>query len=575
MNTAAERAKRLHPPSSYVWEALAAQLCHYVHGFRNWYRRRWFYRRLLSGQLCDSIALAPHDVLPRHLDDADAILRGQFTFCGQMVEAHGESIFDIDPPSDAWEDELHAFAWLPSLAALGSRSARACATQLMAQWVDRFDRYSEPAFLPQIMARRLMRIFAHGRFVIVNSDLMWRSAQFVSLREQVRLLARISGEAPDGLPRIEVAAALALSGLCLADTTRMQRLEQGLVQLKTELKRQILADGGHIGRSPETLVHTYRLSLMVSDALRAKGFENPDFLSETEARMARAIRFFRHGDGLLAAFNGGTESDQRMIAWLLLHEEKRPKTVATLENSGYQRLSAGHTLCLVDCGTPPPGNFAVDAHAGTLAFELSSGAQRIVVNCGSARPGQQAGWIDPLKATAAHSSIVVHDTSNAMVLADGWMREALGPRLYHGAENLIHQQDNGERGHSITIGHDGYIRLFGIQLERELTISHQGLALSGRDHLIVVRKAREVHPFAIRFHIHPDVRLSRAKSGDILLKLSNGEGWRFRASVPVEIEESIYFSGADVRRTEQLVLNGKVAGSAVEVRWQFEQIGGA
>jgi uncharacterized heparinase superfamily protein len=44
------------------------------------------------------------------------------------------------------------------------------------------------------MARRLMHLFSHGRLVVVNSDMMWRSKLFVSLREQSRMLERISGK---------------------------------------------------------------------------------------------------------------------------------------------------------------------------------------------------------------------------------------------------------------------------------------------------------------------------------------------------------------------------------------------
>ncbi|MEJ1969915.1 MAG: hypothetical protein WDN03_14955 [Rhizomicrobium sp.] len=61
--------------------------------------------------------------------------------------------------------------------------------------------------------------------MIANSDLMWRSKVFVSLREQSRMLARIAGEAPDGIRRLETAAAYALSGACLGDS--QQRLEEG------------------------------------------------------------------------------------------------------------------------------------------------------------------------------------------------------------------------------------------------------------------------------------------------------------------------------------------------------------
>jgi uncharacterized heparinase superfamily protein len=65
-------------------------------------------------------------------------------------------------------------------------------------------------------------------------------------------------------------------------------------------------------------------------------------------------------------------------------------------------------------------------------------------------------------------------------------------------------------------------------------------------------------PFAIRFHVHPDVRLSLAQGGgSVILKLPNGEGWRFRCEGALSIEESIYLGSGSARRAEQLVISGE------------------
>ena len=266
-------AQRPMRPLALLPEAAGVALWRLGGGWRRWRRRTWFYRRLLKGPLADRIAFHPYDALPRRLEDADALLRGRFRFNGDVVEPSDKSIFDHAPPSREWAEALHSFAWLPPLSAAGGDAARTLATNLLSQWLKRNGRYSEPAWLPQVMARRLVHIFAHGRFVLTNSEMLWRSKVFVSLREQSRMLARIAGEAPDGLPRLEAAAALALSGACLTDSPR--RLEAGLLRLEAEIARQILPDGGHISRSPEVLVHAYRHLVMVMDALTATGHAVP------------------------------------------------------------------------------------------------------------------------------------------------------------------------------------------------------------------------------------------------------------------------------------------------------------
>ena len=536
------------------------------------WRRSPLYRSKLKGQLADHIAFHPHDACPRRLEDADALLRGRFRFHGQTVDVMpGQSVFDATPPSQIWFEALNAFAWLPPLALAGGDAARILATNLIAQWVKRNARYSEPGWSPHIMARRLMHLFSHGRLVVVNSEMMWRSRLFVSLREQSRMLERICGEASDGLPRLEAAAALALSGLCLGDSPR--RIEAGLKQLEGECQRQILPDGGHVSRSPETLLHAYRCLTMVTDALVATNTEPPHILRNAGDRIAPMLRFFRHGDGGLALFQDGLECDPRMIAGLLARDEVRGQPFHHARHSGYQRLAAGRSVLQLDCGRVPEGAFARHAHAGFLAFELSSGTSRMVVNCGAGGE-DHAGWDAALRVTAAHSTLTLADTSAAAILAPGPARDLLGPRLTGGPAQVPSRRSETAQGWTVEASHDAYVPQFGLVHERKLTMSLQGLMVTGGDKVVPAAKVpgRELS-FAVRFHIHPDVRMSRLEGGGILLKLPGGEGWRFRAGGgEIGIEESVYLGNGVVRRAEQLVIGATVKDSPAEVAWVFEQV---
>jgi uncharacterized heparinase superfamily protein len=59
----------------------------------------------------------------------------------------------------------------------------------------------------------------------------------------------------------------------------------------------------------------------------------------------------------------------------------------------------------------------------------------------------------------------------------------------------------------------------------------------------------------------------------LLLKLPNGEGWRFRISGgELGVEESVYLGDGSLRRSEQLVISGVVRDTPAEIGWAFEQI---
>ncbi|MGN6517276.1 MAG: heparinase II/III family protein [Rhizomicrobium sp.] len=566
-------AHRRSVPIRLLPEVLHAFLYRLLTPWRVMRRRNWFYRRLLKGKMPDRIVVYPYDALPRRLEDADAMLRGRFRFAGETVDAIGKSVFDVAPPTRTWANDLHEFVWLPALASAGGDAARDLATTLVAQWIARNGRYSEPAMAPQIIARRLMHIFSHGRFVLTNSDLLWRSRLFVSLREQAKLLMRIGIEAPEGMPRLEAAAAQALAGACLEDNPR--RLAIGLQRLEDELARQILPDGGHISRSPENLASAYRLVVMVMDALSGIEEEVPQAIRSAHDRMAPMLRFFRHGDGGLALFNGGRESDPRMVAALLARDEVRGQPFAHAPHSGYQRIAAARTLAIMDCGKPAEGIYANNAHAGALSFEFSHGPHRVVVNCGTAGR-RNPRWDTALRATAAHSTLVLDDTSYAGVIPAGFARDMIGPRLVGEPFTVETSRRETPQGAVVEGRHDGYAYDFGVVHERVLSLSPNGLSLSGVDRLLPKARAgrpRDGTPFSVRFHIHPDVRVSPSQGGGILLKLPNGDGWRFRCGgAQINVDESIYMGTDMVRRAEQLVLSGTVRHEPVEIGWMFEQI---
>jgi uncharacterized heparinase superfamily protein len=535
------------------------------------WRRNGLYRSLLKGRMPDRIGYQPDDALTRRLQEADALFKGRFRFADETVAVAEGSVFDCPAPSRAWIEGLHGFDWLSPLATANGDAARVLAARLMTEWLARNGRYGEPAWLPEVTARRLVQIFSHGRFMLANSDMLWRSRVFVSLREQSRLLARTVSEAEPGLPRLEAAAANVLAGICLSDGPR--RVDAALDRLEGELAEQILPDGGHVSRSPEQLLEAYRHIAMATEALLSRRVAVPPGLRSAHDRVAPMLRFFRHGDGGLAMFNGGREGDPRMISNLLERDEVRGQPFLHAPHSGYQRLAAPHAIVILDCGAPPKGALSRQAHAGCLSFEMSTGGQRLVVNCGA----ELSRWNGALRATAAHSTITLADTSMAGILPAGLLHDLLGARLTNGPVRIDTARENTQQGSHVVARHDGYLHTFGLLHERRMILSPQGTRLSGKDRLVPAgaQARRSPVPFAARFHIHPDVRVSRSQRGDILLKLPSGEGWRFRFEGDASVEESVYAGGETVRRAEQLVICGAVKEQPVEFEWGFERIGSA
>jgi uncharacterized heparinase superfamily protein len=556
-------------------EALSAVLRNAPRPLVLWLREGWLYRQTFRGPVPDRILFHPSDTRMRRLDDADGFMRGRFRLGGRKLEIRQGSVFDTPPPGEAFAVALHGFDWLRHLEAAGGDLARNFALKLTQQWVKRYARFSPFAWRADVTGERFLNLFAHGRFFLANSDLVWRSKLFVSLRNQAQMLSRTIDEAPDGLPRLKAAAALTLAGVCLGDTSHEAA---GLKRLEGEIARQILPDGGHISRSPQVLLEAYRVLAMVQQGRDHSSAQPDPVLRGALDRMAPMLRFFRMGDGALAVFHGGGENLSRTLEATLDSDDALGRPLGHAPYSGFQRLAAGRTLLIFDTGPAPAGPFSTSAHAGCLAFEMSAGINRLIVNCGMDVEEREE-WKTALRSTAAHSTLMIDDTSSATILGTGALARLLGPRLVEGPGSVETERSESAQGLTVEAQHDGYRIPFGIIHHRRMTLSPRGASLTGLDRLVPAggeNLARNVprRPFTIRFHVHPDVRLSLAQGGgSVILKLPTGEGWRFRCSGgTLAIEESVYFGGGTARRSEQLVVAGAWMGQALECGWLFEQV---
>ncbi|MBV9757591.1 MAG: heparinase II/III-family protein, partial [Alphaproteobacteria bacterium] len=233
---------------------------------------------------------------------------------------------------------------------------------------------------------------------------------------------------------------------------------------------------------------------------------------------------------------------------------------ASLPEAGFQRLHAGRSTVIVDCGATAEAGVDRQAHAGTLSFEFSVGRERLIVNCGAA-PAAGEEWRDACRATAAHSTLVIADTSSSELLPTG-----LGRR-----PTEVEVQRQGASGaHWLEMSHDGWARPFGSVHRRRLYLSETGEDLRGED----LVEAATPQPYAVRFHLHPSVKAIMQQDGEgVLLRLPSGGGWRLRTegARPV-LEESVYLGGPEPRRTEQVVLTG-APDSPQHVKWAISKVG--
>ncbi len=526
----------------------------------------------------DRLVIAPQDLRTSDATRASEIYGGRFVFAGKVVICDARSPFEVTPPSDDWAAGLLGFGWLRHLRAAESGISRANARALVDEWITLESAKDTVAWRPEIMARRIISWLTQATLVLDDSDVRFYRRFIRSLSWQVRQLRHLVAEARDGVPRLQAVIALTYAALCMQGQAR--HIRAATKRLGDELDRQILPDGGHISRNPGALVELLVDLLPLRQVFTSRNIAPPPALLNAIDRMMPMLRFFRHGDGNFALFNGMGPTPTDLLTTILAYDDARGTPVANAPHSGYQRVEAAGTVFILDSGPPPPLPVSQEAHAGCLSFELSTKLNRIVVNCGLPATSRES-WRQVARATAAHSTVTFNDVSSSRFVESGAVKRMLqGMPIVGGPRKVAVTREEQDGAIALRVSHDGYADSFGVIHQRVLMLAADGKRLDGEE-MFTATKGDTVpagkDQFAVRFHLHPSVKATRlTDSHGAMLLLPTREVWTFSAYEDrIDLEESVYLAGPDgPRRAVQIVIYGR-ARKVMRVQWAFSHLAAA
>jgi len=520
----------------------------------------------------DRLVIAPQDLRTADATRAAEIYAGRFAFAGKVVICDRRSPFEMMPPSDEWAAVLLNFSWLRHLRAADSAITRANARSLIDEWITHQGSGHPIGWQPEILSRRIISWLCHSPFILQDADARFYRRFIRSLQRQVRYLRATVKDARAGLPRLQALIALTYASLCLNGLSG--QLRPTARRLIDELRAQILPDGGHISRNPGTLIEIVIDLLPLRQLFTARNLQPPQAINNAIDRMMPMLRFFRHPDGNFAQFNGMGPTAVDLLATALAYDDARGAPLSNAPHSGYQRIDADATVILMDTGRPPPVALSTEAHAGCLSFEMSFRQHRVIVNCGLPSMNRE-NWRQVARATAAHSTVTLNDTSSCRFLESKPLRRLLGGTpIVSGPRKVTLERHDAEDGTTIIASQDGYAGEFGVVQTRTLKVSADGRVIDGEDVFTPAHKtfdSRKGDEYAVRFHLHPSIKASRLSEGrGVILLLPDKEVWTFATmGETVEVEESVYLAGSDgPRRAVQIVVYGHARQEA-KVRWTF------
>lgn len=481
----------------------------------------------------------------------------------------------LTPP---FERTVHGFTWLRDLEASAPRAqCTATAERVLAAWLDANPQPAKgAAWKVGHVGHRLLGWLVHAPLLLSGSDKALRARALAATAETARWLDRAVGRADDRLEALAGWCAITGAGLLLPDG-KPRRLfgEAGLARTLGEL---IGNDGGVLSRSPLLQMEAIALLVDLSACYRATRRDPPHAVESMLDLLVPPLLALLHGDGALGNWQGAGAVGALRVAALVEASGVRTRPLREARQWGYQRVAAGRTLLQFDAAPPPMARHARNGCASTLAFELSHAGQRLVVNCGGAAfaGGQVPVRIEQgLRATAAHSTLVLGDANSTAVLVGG----KLGAGV---AEVEVDRRtlaaESGGSTTRIEASHDGYVARFGLVHRRILLLRDEGGELRGEDLLVPAgRKGKRGKvAYAVRFHLGPGVEAALAEAGRSAgLALPDGSYWHFVAGAggTLELDESIWVDGEGrPHPVHQLVLQGMVSRGGGSFSWLLKKM---
>lgn len=544
----------------------------FANGFHRIGWRTPFYALQLKGRQPLKLIAVPDDTIPGDVRSGQALLDGAITFRGETLDLNTFA-FAAPDCSARMANYLHSFAWLRDLATVATRAqAVPIAESLMRRWLDVHDQsIADPAWRSDLLGWRILFWTAHAPLILSSGDLVYRGRVLNTLARGARHVERCANRVPPGIGRVAAWCGVIAAGLLIPGGERRRAL--GEAGLARAFGATIFDDGGSVARAPQDQLDMVMLLSMLRECYAARRQTVPDLIEKTLSRMVSALLGVRLGDGALSSWQGGGPVRADAIDAIVAASGVRARPLRQARQWGYQRLAAGATVVVMDAAPPPIARLAEGACASTLAFELSDGANRLIVNCGGARTAHAkvaATLADGLRTTAAHSTLIVGDSNSTAIHADG--------TLGSGVSEIALDRTEHEAMSRIEASHDGYAKRFGFLHRRTLTLTADGRELRGEDVLLPAGKRRKpvAGPFVVRFHLGLGVEASPTADGmAALLRLREGALWQFRArGGTLAIDESLWIDGdGRPHRTAQLVVSAETPAGGASVSWILKRAG--
>ena len=529
--------------------------------FRNFYFKSNFYNKKLITSLPERIFYKPSTYLSASLTSAN---NDFYKITGTAPELLWKTSF-----KDLRKFEnLHSFLWL---AKLDRKNNQKITKTIIKSWIDNFFNYEPKTWDIEITARRVIAWMSNIDITLENSNKIYKENFFLCLIKQSNFILNNLNILFHGTSKIICCSAIILSGLMFKENATSLKI--GVKELEKTVKNYFDENGFPKSRNPEEVFISIKYLILIREWFKESQNIVPDFLNEIILKCGSCYSLLSCSNMQFPLFNGATEINNRDYGIFL--KNLKYKFINKNNNIGdLIKIKKKKLEFFIDCGNPPNNNFAKYYQAGCLSFELISNKQKIICNSGYGKylPPKLS---DLSRSTASHSTLYLNNTSSCVFQKNKYINKVYGNTLIKKHKIINKNYTEDKNFFYLSASHNGYKKKYGYIHTRSIKILKDSDKIFGRDELKKTRENSNTVLYFIRFHVYPNIKIVKTKSGkSVLFSLPNGDGWLLKNSENIfKIEKNIFLGNKNkIINNESILISGKVDKELSVIEWEIERV---
>tara|TARA_B100001121_G_scaffold151816_1_gene132736 strand:+ start:1233 stop:2864 length:1632 start_codon:yes stop_codon:yes gene_type:complete len=456
---------------------------------------------------------------------------------------------------------LHSFFWLFSL---DLRSSQKVTQNVIFNWIGENYKYRKDVWDLDILSKRIIAWISNSKLTYENGENDYKLHFNNLVKKQTNHLINEINRSDKLDDKIIGSTAIILVGLTYGD--------KYYLKFGIDILRQLLNFSLDISNFPKSrnlrqLVFYLKYLIIIREILKESQTNIPDFLDESIFYLGKSYNLLcaNKKNGML--FNGNFQDfNAEFDDYLNFHKYKFKDD--SIETGGYVVLKNKKTALVIDIGRAPEKKFSRDYQAGVLSFEFNFLGEKVVTNSGYFQDYKhQLNIIS--KSSATHSTLVLDNLSTVK-----FERDKHGHMLVNKNFKILNKEIKFNKDFwQIKASHDAYLKSYGVIHERQLTYTHDVNKLEGRDKLIKSKNFQSCN-FAIRFHLLPEINLTKLLNNESILIESKNAGWKFTCkNHRIDVEKGLYFGMKNkYLENKNILIIGKTIPDEQDIFWEISKI---